>query len=350
MTKVPLRGLLLLAVILAAGGLVGFYIANHDDRDHDDDQDRPIVAPDRTATEDGRLVVILDADAQREAGIQTLIPAASQSRRQVASFGTVVDPSDIIETSAQIGEARARVSAADAKLAASAAAHARAKLLFSDGKSMSAAQMQTAEEAFRADEAARQESVSRMQAVLEAARQSWGDELAKAFADASPQARALRDGKSVLVRIAVPGIDQPPHAVEVVWEGGPPVSATLVSVLPKVDPHFQQRLALYTAPRGAGLTPGATVTARLPSGVARDGVTVPTSAVVWADGGAWVFREISEGHFTREAVTDSETRPDGTLFVAGLASGQPVVVKGAQVLLSEESRGSIQVGEEGRSK
>jgi hypothetical protein len=72
--------------------------------------------------------------------------------------------------------------------------------------------------------------------------------------------------------------------------------------------------------------------------------------VLWAEGEAWVYREIAEGRFRRDRIGPPESQPDGRVFIAALPTDKPVVARGAQILLSEEAREHIQVGEEGRSK
>ncbi len=347
----PLRFVLGAGTALVVGaGLIFGYLDQQDDRERDKLEERPIIAPSRIVHEDDKTIVVLDLASIEAVGIATVSSVASKMGHQVASFGTVVEPSEIIESAGAHGEAKARLAATNAKLAASMAAWNRAKLLFSDGRSMSQAQMQTVEEAYHSDEAARLEAQAKLDAVSEAARQVWGDALAKSISDQGPAAKSYRSGKQLLVRVAIPGSGQPPVKAELSWDGGGVAVASLVGTLPKVDPRFQQRLALYSVPALDGPAPGATVGVQLASGGLQTGAMVPASALVWWDGSAWIYTQADKGKFSRLVVPNPEAQAGGLVFVAGLPADQMVVVQGAQVLLSEESRDKIQVGEEGRSK
>ena len=347
----PLRlGLGAVAALGIAAGLVFGYLDQQEDRERDKLEEKPIVAPSRVVHDGERTLVVLDQAALEGGGIQTVSPVPSKLGHRVASFGTVVEPSEIIESAAAHGEAKARLAATDAKLAASFAAWNRAKALFSDGKSMSMAQMQTVEESYHSDQAARLEAQAKLDSVTEAARQVWGDGLAKSISDQGAAAKSYRSGKQLLVRVAIPGSGQAPQQAELSWDGGGVAMAHLVVSLPKVDPRFQQRLALYSVAALDGPAPGATVGAQLSSGGSVQGALVPSSALVWWDGAAWIYAQVEEGKFTRQAVADPESQSGGQVFVSGLDGALPVVSQGAQVLLSEESRDKIQVGEEGRSK
>jgi hypothetical protein len=142
----------------------------------------------------------------------------------------------------------------------------------------------------------------------------------------------------------------PPEQVEVEWDDGATSAVRLVTLLPKVDTRFQQRLALYAAAAASGPPPGITVRVKLLAGAAAQGIKVPATAVVWWDGSAWIYAQTDEDRFTRVRVADPTVMADGQVFVAGGPDNRPIVSQGAQALLSEESRDRIQVGEEGRSK
>lgn len=348
-----------LVLAAAAAGVWAAYRNAADGADADDADDRPIVAPLRIVHEDGKVFVVLKRDEMQKAGIATTMAEPAVLARQVTSFGTVVDPSEIIDAVSAMRSAKAQMAAADAKAAASTAAWLRAKALYADGKSLSTAQMQLAEEAYRSDQAAKAETAAKVAAVGEAQRQAWGRALAKSIAGANGMAPAVVGGTQVLIRIPMP-VSPPPGAVGVEWDDGKTAEARLVAELPKADPRFQQRLVLYGAPAASGPPPGITVRVKLSDGAAVQGVKVPAGAVVWWDGSAWVYAQTDEGktdrgntgedRFTRVRVADPGVLPDGAVFVADGPENRPIVSQGAQALLSEESRDRIQVGEEGRSK
>ena len=83
------------------------------------------------------------------------------------------------------------------------------------------------------------------------------------------------------------------------------------------------------------------VTASLPAGPAQRGVVVPEDAVVWRDGQACVCFEKDPGYFVRRDVTLDSPTGRGWFVPEDRLPDLPVVTRGAQVLLSEETRGQL---------
>jgi hypothetical protein len=83
----------------------------------------------------------------------------------------------------------------------------------------------------------------------------------------------------------------------------------------------------------------------LPVGRSEEGVLIPPSAVVWKDGKAWVYVERGEGSFVRKQVS-ADAQAVGSFVVSNLPAGTRVVVRGAQLLLSEEFHTEVHAGEE----
>lgn len=115
-----------------------------------------------------------------------------------------------------------------------------------------------------------------------------------------------------------------------------------------VDPESQSQPLLFSVsvPQ-KNLRPGAAVIAHLPAaGPARSGVIIPESAVVRYAGRAWIYVKSGEETFVRKEALLDHPLEHGWFAVNGPAAGSQVVVEGAQVLLSEELKSQIQVGEE----
>jgi hypothetical protein len=66
------------------------------------------------------------------------------------------------------------------------------------------------------------------------------------------------------------------------------------------------------------------------------GVVIPASAVIWAEGKAWVYAQVSSDQFTRRFVPTDVPVDNGFFVGEGFPSGDRVVIVGAQALLSEE--------------
>jgi hypothetical protein len=63
---------------------------------------------------------------------------------------------------------------------------------------------------------------------------------------------------------------------------------------------------------------------------------VPESAIIWSEGQAWIYRQLSSNQFSRfPAATDTHVET-GFLLTKDVSQGDRVVVRGAQASLSEE--------------
>lgn len=75
-------------------------------------------------------------------------------------------------------------------------------------------------------------------------------------------------------------------------------------------------------------------------------VIVPDSAVVWLDGKAWVYVLKGPERFVRKEISSDRPSASGWIVEKNFLPGDRVVVQGAQLLLSEEFRSQIRIGEE----
>ncbi len=90
------------------------------------------------------------------------------------------------------------------------------------------------------------------------------------------------------------------------------------------------------------LVPGFSLDAR---GRHTPGVVIPDSAVVWLDGRAWAYVQKGRERFIRQEVATGHPVGKGWLVTKNFQVSDYVVVKGTQLLLSEEFRSQIQIGD-----
>lgn len=124
--------------------------------------------------------------------------------------------------------------------------------------------------------------------------------------------------------------------------------ARLVGSSSSVDSVTRAPVYLYElASAWAGALPGAPIAAFVPdaSGVTR-GVLVPNEAVVQWQGLPWIYVARGRSAFVRLPLDTSHPVATGWIVTSGLAPGDTLVVRGAQVLLSEEFRSRVAVGDE----
>lgn len=347
-----LRSLALLIVVAAAAtAVIWGYLAGQDERATEAEQDTPIKAPLRVSTVNGEPTITLDAAALRNSGLETLALQTAARTPELQAYGTVLDLQLLTDLSNNYTATKAQLQTAQAKLNASRLAFERQQRLYQDQQNVSAAQVQASESAYRVDEATVAAAQAQLENLGSSAIQQWGPALGRAVVDRSPLLLRLLQRQDVLVQVTLPpgeALTDPP-AVAVAQVGNAMrVQIQYLSPAPRTDARIQGFSFLYVAPATSGLLPGMNVAVTLPAGRAAMGILVPASAIVWTDGKAWAYFRTGEQTFVRREITTDTPAPDGGYIVKGLADKSEVVTQGGQVLLSEEFRSRIQVGEDGQ--
>lgn len=317
---------------------------------HAAEGDRPVSAPQRVTIENGVSVITLDVAAQRQSGIAVVALTNTPYQQQLRAFGTVLDLQTLTDLRNSYVSAQAQVQGAQAKLAASQPAFDRARTLYKDQQTISAAQFQAAEAAFRTDQASLAAAESQVRALAATAGQNWGSVLGQGVMDGSPLIARLIERQEILLQVTLsPGVvlTNPPPSALVQPDNDPRIKIQLVSPATKTDPRIQGIGLFYTAPADGVLLPGMNVLAFLPSGKTVDGAIVPASAIVWWQGRAWVYLRTGPETFARHEVDTDLPAPDGGYVVTGLADNAQLVTQGAQLLLSEEFRPQAPAGATG---
>jgi len=312
------------------------------------ERERPVKAPSRIVEVDGLPAVRLDAQALANNGIEvaTLSPAPYQD--QLRGYGTVLDLTSFTDLSNTYANARAQQQGAQARLAASKTAADRARGLYRDQQNVSLAQSQAADAAARADQAAVAAADSQVRTLAATAAQSFGPVVGKALLGGSILATRLIERQDFLLQVTLPpgtSLPAPPQTATVQVEGGPPAPVDFVSRATRADPRIQGMSFVYLAPASSGVLPGMNVLVSLPSGPPVDGLAIPPSAIVWWQDRAWAYRQAGADAFVRTQIPTNFPATDGGYVVKDLPPDTRIVARGAQLLLSEEFRAQIQVGD-----
>ena len=344
----------LAAAVVAAGVaavVIWGYTQGAKERAVEAEQDAPLKAPLRVSTVDGEPVITLDAAGRQSSGIETMRLQSAARAPELQAYGTVLDLQTLTDLSNSYTTIKAQLQTADARLDASRMAFERAQRLYQDQQNVSAAQVQANESAFRVDQATVASAEAQLQNVASSAIQQWGPVLGRALVDRSPMLLRLLQRQNVLVQVTLPPgevlVDPPKTAVA---QAGDAIHAKLQFLSPatRTDARIQGISFLYIAPVASGLLPGMNVAVMLPSGKTAQGTLVPASAIVWSDGKAWAYFRTGDLTFARREVATGTPAPDGGYIVTGLPDNSEIVSQGAQLLLSEEFRSRIDVGENGQ--
>lgn len=100
----------------------------------------------------------------------------------------------------------------------------------------------------------------------------------------------------------------------------------------------------FSAPGGSGLLPGMNPVVYVPSGKTYEGVFVEDTALVHWQGRSWVYLRIGPDKFKRRLISTDQPVSDDDYVVRDIPLGTEIVLRGAQVLLSEEAKSELRGG------
>ena len=314
--------------------------------------EQPTGAP-ASSGKAGEQVVVLDQATEMKSGVAAAPLQPISYHRQLQAYGVVLPLQGLIDLRNSIETARSQWEKAAAMLETSRREYERLKVLHADDRNVSDKALQTAEAAWKADEANVRAARAALNAIEQNARQQWGGVLAKAASDGSPLFKRLAEQQEVLLQITAPSgvhIPQPPRTagIRLADEAEAFGAASLISPAPRTDARLQGTSYFYSA-AAPSLLPGMNVTAYLPYGEKTQCVVIPASAVVWWQGKAWIYVQEGAQHYARQEIPTDNPIEDGWFASKEFKTGEKIVVTGAQMLLSQEFRSQIQSGEEGES-
>lgn len=285
--KRALRALFVLVSVAAAATFWFHIVRSGVALDAGDEEDKPIVVPERVSTLDGRRVITLDNQAQAQNGIVTAHPPLARATRRSAISGQVLDSAELVEL-------------------------------------------------YRRYRRARQSAPELAAAVQRTVAQRYGAAFAAALAQPTSAFEEVFGAKAALIEIELPGDGTPPPALPARDIRGQRLALSRLTAATQPQHWF------YRVGTDVGPAPGDTVSVDLPAASTRPGVVVPPAAVVWHDGVPWVYVRRAEYRFARVSLAGATPRADGGYGTGALTPNDEIVVQGAELLLSEEFRARIQ--------
>jgi len=271
---------------------------------------------------------------QREAvGIVVARPIKARPAERVAAFGQVLDPSSLIGDLGELDANRAAERAASAEVA-------RLQGLYKAGASASLKNLEAAQ-AEQAHAHAQADASSSRFALR------WAPVASLPAARRQKLIESVGAGKSALVRVDLPGqqtVGSVPQTATLEIDGVTVNGRVLGVLMQANESQSASVLAEIEAP-----PTGLAIGARIPGWVnwdARAGYLVPRGALIYEEGGAFVYHELDakpgddKTQYARKKVTLLMQSGDGWL-VGGLDDDDRVVVRGSGVLWSLEGIGAM---------
>jgi len=279
----------------------------------------------------------LTPSQQEAVGLRVEHPLPLGSAPLTEAYGSVLDPVALVT---DLG----RMQSTQAAAAAAAADAARQQRLYRDDAQASLKASQAAQA--QAVEAQAQARAAALGFALQ-----WGPLASLDSAQRESLLASLGSARRLLLRADIPAqqLTSPLDPQALIEVDGVNVVARVLGPLARTDVPSQSAgwlLLLEHPPPGLG--PGGRVLVRLrpPAGAA--GLLVPATALVYAEDGAYVYRQVGAGESFRYAPASVKplARVGSAWLVAGLARTDQVVVQGAGVLWSLQGVSSFSAAEE----
>lgn len=332
-----LAGLLLLSPTILAVLLLGGYWLSKGEQANEAAREAPVHNAVTIAVKNGRTTLTVDEKSQGQSGIAEQPVAAGSSAEGPIVYGTVVDLQPLVDLTGRYASAIAELAAAKSELYTVRAELGRVTTLYNDEQNLSLKALGAARAADATAVAKFSVAEAAVTSIVTTTRQQFGTSIAGWLSSPpSSELASLLSHREVMVRIALPS--QPklvPKTLTLYGDSESPVEARLVSVSTQTDPNVQGQAYIYRV--ASSLATGARVTGHV-STEAKPSLRIPADSIVWYGGQPWAYVRTAPTNFERRAVDQNVQRNGDFLVPTGFKAGEQVVVRGAQLLLSEESR------------
>lgn len=292
--------------------------------------------------------VKLSPDQQHQIGLETAVLEGAPHPEQFRAYGAVLDVARITDLTNSYANAQAQLQTAQAKFDVAKNAFERARSLVQSAI-LAKRDAEAAEGTFLTDQAALTAAQSQVKTLAATARQEWGPVIGKGIVERSPQVVRLIERDQFLVQVTLPPgvvMAEPPQAA---LAQAPSRNANIdlqyISPATRTDARIQGLSYFFVASGDSGLLPGMNTIVYVPSGKIYEGVFLEDTAIVQWQGRSWVYLRTGPDTFKRHAINTDQPVSDDDYVVQDIPPGSEIVIRGAQVLLSEEAKSELRNGD-----
>lgn len=271
----------------------------------------------------------MDSATRQLTGLRVEPLTAAVWKSQVRALGHVVDPGPLVSlwTEHDMIVASLRASEADVE---------RDRQLYARGGGVSRGLLDQAEAVVATDRLKKENILHRL-------RFEWGAFWVRPQADLMEQ---LLAGTTMLVRAELASsipLKEPPAGAQVVFPGQESAAITALRILPaaSIDAKVQGSAWMLVIPGGAHVpAPGTAAQVVLhTAGHDKNGIVIPSSAVVQFEGRNWAFIEDGQhpGKFGRRMLSTDRPMSGGYFVEDGFTAGEAVVTTAPALLLARQT-------------
>jgi len=295
----------------------------------------------------GNMTVRIADEMSDYAGVETLQLVATRYISEVKALAKVVDIRPMLVLRARYNQAVSALNVAKVAEETAAQEMKRLKSLAKGTGSVATKNVNYAEASWRETSARLQGLNFDLQAINNETRQTWGDEIASWILSAgSKQWQRLLSRKDSLLLVTLPtdvSLAEEVSFIRVTRDHSRKTATKAYFISPAVaiDQALQGETYFFKT-TSEKLRIGMRLDAWMPQNKEPlDGVFIPEQAVVWHAGQPWVYIQIDSNVYQRYSI-QAGLDARGTIFMEkGFEAGAEIVIRGAQMLLSEEFKWQI---------
>ncbi|MGJ8620841.1 MAG: hypothetical protein ACSHWN_10950 [Methylophilaceae bacterium] len=306
------------------------------------EQEEEIESLDRVTEKEGISIVSLSPAVQKNSGISSAKVKEMAYLDEIKSFGIVMPIDTLIEAKTTLLNLNAELSVLKANSQQHQTQYERLRTLNADDKNVSDLAVQQALALVNTDKANINSKLLELKNLQANAKLKWGDSLARAALSnqTSSVFQKLLLRKNMLIQVSLPFSAPEPKAGDIVkispLNGKQLISAEYVSAATQADSNGAGKTFYFSAPaKDLRLGMRVTVEASADKNTINNGIIIPSNAVVWYAGTPWAYFKEGDDQFIRKPIM-ADKEVDTGWFNAGFDAESEVVVRGAQLLLSEE--------------
>lgn len=291
--------------------------------------------------EKGTSVIDLSREELDRSGIVTERLKGTTYKAGLSVYGSVVPMGNLLDDFKNYETAVAQLAKSKADLSISQKNYERLKNLY-EKKLASQQDYQISQGSYLSDKSTVSSAQANLIGIKSEIVEQWGNGISKIILNDSARLQNILSLKETLVQISLPpgemNIKIPDKIFVLSPQNNKTIICRLISIGHLANLQFQTK-TLYYATSNTSLSGGMNVKALLPEGKELKGVIVPSSSIVWNAGKAWAYVKVGGNKFNRVEI-DTGNPVEAGFFVplknGILTSGNYVVTKGAQLLLSKE--------------
>jgi len=307
--------------------------------DDDDDESEPELVD--------NMQVRIDDEISGYAGVEVISLEAADFTPEMKAQVRVVDVRPMLILQARHNQAAATFNVAKVAERSAMQELTRLKSLAKGAGSVAAKKVNYAQASYNEAKAKLQGLSFEIQAVRDEALQSWGEVISTwIFASKSKQWKRLLNHQDSLLLVTLPAgesLTSEDGFIRLARNGDRENTrkAYFVSSALITDQDSQGETYFFKSATGK-LRVGMRLEAWLAQGdEALNGVFIPNEAIIWNEGLPWVYIQLEDDLYQRRSVLTGLDSAGGLFMNSDIEAGEILVVRGAQMLLSEEFRWQI---------